>query len=110
MDYKSIKEMFEDLGKRPRKTISILIVLLLIAIMASIFVGYFSEKGKQLAIPPNRKQVHPSPSSTTEIKKNKDIVRPAINQHTEGSQSPAVNVAPGGNANIEYNNSANKGE
>jgi hypothetical protein len=52
----------------------------------------FESKQSQKTVPPKdlpEQTKHNTPSE--------------INQHTEGDQSPAVNIAPGGKANFNYN-------
>ena len=102
MDYKDTEKIIEAGEKRPKRTLFVLLVLLLLVSVIAFVTGYFREKGKRLAFPANQSQVISPPSSKARDHQKQDIPRPIINQHTEGNQSPAVNVAPGGTATFDY--------
>ncbi len=119
MDFKQAEKIFDSIKKKPKKTVAILFALLILFILYTLIYSFISEKGKQLASPAKQsypvaesssnkgqetQTIHPSSgtqtSAFTATKKqqtektkqeyHKAIDAPRINQHTEGSQSPAV--------------------
>ena len=78
MDFKDTEEIIEAGKKRPKSTLVILIVLLILLGVIAFVTSYSSEKGKRLAIPSNVSQTQ----STKE--------RPLQRYETSGSQSPIM--------------------
>jgi hypothetical protein len=101
MDFKDTEEIIEKGKKRPKRTLFVLILLSIFVVAYAYLTGFFSEKGKQHATP--QKEIPRVVQPTNDLPKQKeDTNQPVINQHTEGNQSPAVNIAPGGTANLTY--------
>lgn len=101
MDFKNAEEIIEKGKKRPKRTLYILIFLLISVAAYAYITGFFSEKGKQHAASQTESPRIILPSKDLPKQKG-NTNAPVINQHTEGNQSPAVNVAPGGTTNFNY--------
>jgi len=103
MELKDSEKLIESFKKRPWKTIFAIAVLLILLSVFGFFNGFFGEKGKRAAGLSNEGNPHvEQPSNVLPHERKKAEPRPTINQHTEGDQSPAVNVAPGGQSIIKY--------
>jgi hypothetical protein len=84
------------------------IVIIIIILFSAVAVFYRGQDIKQFAFgifnvqfwPKQQQQTQPSKDFPEQTKRNTPS---EINQHTEGDQSPAVNIAPGGKANFNYN-------
>ena len=131
IDIKDAEKIYEMSRKKPRKTFWIIIVLVLGLIyfgLKAYIGGYFGERGKQDASP--SKQTAEGLTATTPETKDKagkantevrsptksekqgaketkepkgpDSKQSTVIQKTEGDQSPAVNVGPGGKSTIIY--------
>jgi hypothetical protein len=82
-------------------------ILVIIVVLLSIVI-YRVQDIREIAIgiykitfgPKQSQQTVPSKDLPEQTKRNTPS---EINQHTEGNQSPAVNIAPGGKANFNYN-------
>jgi len=102
MELKDSERLIESFKKRPGRTISAIVVLLLLVSVIAFFTNFFGEKGKRAA-GSSKEAPHIEQSTKDLLLERKNAgPRPAINQHTEGAQAPAVNVAPGGKVIINY--------
>jgi hypothetical protein len=110
MELKDSERLIDSFKKQPGRTISAIVVLLLLVSMIAYFTGLFSEKGKRAA--GQSKEGHPIEQTSKDLphEQKKAEPRPTINQHTEGNQAPAVNVSPGGQSVINYNATKDKGK
>lgn len=93
MNFEDIEKIIEKAKIRPKKTIIILIVLLIIAIAITYGKAFFSAKALQHAKPsiPAQKEQSESatiPNKQTSSEKANGTV--TIEQHTKGDQSPAI--------------------
>jgi hypothetical protein len=105
MDFNDSEKIVEEGEKHPKRTLIIFLVLLMLIAVFAYATGFFGEKGKRHAIPSNERAVTSVPSSKVIEHQKEDINAPVINQHTEGNQSPALQVAPGGTATFNYSSS-----
>ena len=110
MELKDSEELIESFKKRPRRTVLTVIAFLILLSVIAYFQGFFSEMGKRaIALFKEAPRVaQPSKDLRQEWKKAEP--RQTINQHTEGDQAPAVNVAPGGHSTINYGSRKEKAE
>ena len=102
MELKDSENLIESFKKRPGRTISAIVVLLLLLSVIAYFTGFFGEKGKRAAGLSKENLPIETSSKDLPLERKKVELRPTTNQHTEGDQSPAVNVAPGGKSIINY--------
>jgi hypothetical protein len=102
MELKDPEKLIESFKKRPLKTISALIILVLILSAIAFFSSFFSEKGKRAAgLSKEGTKVEQS-SKHLSLQPKETEPQPTISQHTEGNQAPIVNVGPGGKSIISY--------
>lgn len=119
MNFEQAEKIFDSIRKKPKKTIAILLTLIILFILYTLLSSFLTEKVKQLASPAKQasaiadmpsnkgqeaKNIGPTSgtqnSAFTAAKKpqrektkkdnDKTVDAPRINQHTEGSQSPAI--------------------
>jgi hypothetical protein len=105
MNFKDAEEICKSFNTRPVRTLLIFLFLVFAVVLFAYIGGFFGEKGKQDAvsivengngIPPSRQE--PEKKKDTDHSKNS----PRVSQHTEGDQSPAQNIGPGGSGTIIY--------
>jgi hypothetical protein len=84
----------QSLWKRNRWKAVIVIAIIIMGLFFYLRYPVITKKDVQSSVSvPNEKSL---PENSTQSESSK------IEQHTEGNQSPAVNVAPGGTANLNY--------
>ena len=101
MDFRDVRNFIHLLRRRPAEAVLIGVVFFLFMAALAYVTGLWGERGRQRAstAPPGY-AISASPSGVH--MRSATQGHPLTNQHTEGDQSPAVNVAPGGTSNITY--------
>jgi hypothetical protein len=93
MNFEDFEKIIDRLKTQPKKTIMIVIGLVIIAIAITYGRAFFSAKAIQHANPSNHDQKSQSESATTpNIQTSSDKVNGSttLEQHTKGDQSPAI--------------------
>ena len=98
---------YNDLVKLRPLIVRVFVITVTLLALIAIWAVYNGQDIKKLDFknliaefwPKQQPTVSPSKDLRQQTKGNN---APIIKQHTEGDQSPAVNVAPGGTANITY--------
>jgi hypothetical protein len=105
---KRVWEWYNDLVKPRSVFVVLFLTIILILALLSTWAIYKGQDVKRLDFknliaefwPKPPQQVAPSKELPQQMKNSG--TPPATSQHTEGNQSPAVNVGPGGTANFNY--------
>lgn len=84
LNFEEINKIIQEIKSRPRKTIKILLVCILLGVIILFVQGYITEKGRQSA----QKTAKETPASS----------------QTHGNQSPIINAGPNSHVKIAYSN------
>lgn len=88
---KEIEEWISSFWARPFRTLIIVLVVVVILVGLTLIQSYFGEKGKQLAIAPNKDVGTATGTKEAAVEKKTENDRTIIiEQHTQGDQSPAI--------------------
>jgi len=105
MNFKDAEEICKSFKTHPVRTLFIVLFLVFVVVLFAYISGFFGEKGKRYAVPAVQSE-RGIPTSKREPEKKKDMDHskdsPRVSQHTEGDQSPAQNIGPGGSGIIIY--------
>jgi hypothetical protein len=104
MNIQDTEKLLASLKAHPIRTSVVFLIFLALIALSSFITSYCSEAGKE-HVSSTKEHAHVVESPKDLPQQMKDTKAPNINQRTEGNQSPAVNVAPGGNAIINYGGS-----
>lgn len=110
MNIKDFKELIKSIKKWPfKKIILYFFVSLIVMFVIAFSYGFFGETGKRIVgfLLNDSPRIEQPPKDLTVEQKVKP--HPTINQHTEGDQSPIVNVGPEGKSTINYGSTTDKG-
>lgn len=100
MKFQDAQKIVESLPKRPIQTLLIIVVALVFAGIVAWINGFFGAKGAQKASHPGQAPLPLIRDLPEEQRKYSPA--PHIYQHTQGDQSPAINVDRGGQSNLSY--------
>jgi flagellar basal body-associated protein FliL len=90
MDFKDAEKIVEAGKTKFKRTLFIIILLLVLIAVIAYIKGFFGEKGKQHAGSSNESHWSSNSPSREIQHQEKNTNAPVINQHTEGDQSPAI--------------------